>query len=1215
MRAAPAMVLATWLCLAGMPCDAAPTSLVGDRDAIATEDGAVVALEVDPYDASAWIATDHSLLLHIARDGTQIRRTLLPAIGGPVAIALDQSVWAVAGDQLLHFASDGRWLAARPFPRDADADAAPIALSVDSLGDQLWIATAHTLQRLPLRDPSGSLIDVAEGAIAAMTLDQRSGDAWIVIDKSLVVIGRDGTRRPALVPDLGDIAPDVALLFDSETSSVLVAGSDSLTRIRSTGDLVDRIPLAPDATVVAPAPFRIDPALALVRPPDGAATYDRAAEIVLGVEAYCNGAACGLPPGYAKGLHVDAEMNGVPMVATIGMTNPERASFRPGQPLSAGPNRLTARVTDRFGHRADLPPATLTVIEPAADAPMLKASNKAPTVALTAPANGAAFTAGTSIALIATASDPDGAIAKVEFYRGGTTLIGTATAAPYQYTWPNVVAGNYSLTAKAYDNRKGTTVSASVAIMVSDNRVPIVTLTSPDSGTFFAAGAPIPLTASATDTDGTIARVEFLDGSTLIGVAPAAPFGLSWTTASPGAHSIRARATDDKGATSDSAAAAIVVGQPPLIVVTSPAACSKIDGPVDLVLTADAFSPNDAIVQVDFFDGGALVGTSRGSPWRVTLANASPGSHSITARATDGHGLTATSRPSMASVLGANQPPVVALTSPVDGATFPIGATVNLSATATDADGSVAAVEYHVGASGPLIGRATSAPYASTWSNMSPGSYTLVAIASDDRGATTTSTAIRVTIEANRAPSISLTAPAANASFTAPATIDLAASATDADGTVSKVEFFAGPTLVGTSTAAPYAAHWINASAGAYSITAKATDNLGAAAVSAPVPIAITDNARPTITITSPASGVQYFAPATIDVTATAADSDGTIAKVEFHANGVLIGTASTAPYRVIWDNVPAGSYTLTAVATDNQGGTTTSAATGVSVAAAPTISVDGALDGATIDDDRVEVSGGVHAPPNSAVAVNGVVAHIDDFGQFHANDVPLAPGPNTVTVTITTQDGSSASKSIDITSTGRGAFIVNASPTEGIGALTVNFSIENPDGVAFHHVSADVENDGVLDLTATPADFVQGSYRFGTTYPPGTWTAVIKAYDDQNRVVYATTKSIVVLTPQALQNRLRGVYDALLARLRAGNIAGAMTAFTGSAYEKYNAIFGTLKDSLPTIVDQLGTVVDASFGADIAEYGVVRNTPEGPRRFMFYLIRGEDGIWRIDGM
>ena len=1215
MRAALAMILASWLCLAGLPCEAASPPLHGDRDAIATEDGAVVAIEVDPYDASAWIATDRSLLLHIAQDGTEIRRTLLPAIGGPVAIALDQSVWAVAGDQLLHFASDGRWLAARPFPRGADADTAPTALAVDSLGDQLWIATAHTLQRLPLRDPSESLIDVAEGAIAAMTLDQRSGDAWIIIDKSLLAIGRDGTRRPVLDPEMGDVAPDATLFFDSETSSVLVAGSDSLTRIRSAGNLVDRIPLAPDATVLAPPPFRIDPALALVRPPDGAATYDRAAEIVLGVEAYCNGAPCGLPPGYAKGLHIDAEMNGVPMIAAIGMTNPERVSFRPGRPLSAGPNRLTARVTDRFGHRADLAPANLTVIEPAADAPMLKASNKAPTVALTAPANGAAFTAGTSIALIATASDPDGAIAKVEFYRDGTTLIGTATAAPYKYTWPNVVAGSYSLTAKAYDNRNGTTVSASVAIVVSDNRVPIVTLTSPDSGSFFAAGAPIPLAASASDTDGTIARVEFLDGSTLIGVAPAAPFGLPWTTASPGAHSIRARATDNKGATSDSAAAAIVVGQPPRIVVTSPAACSKIDGPVDLVLTADAFSPNDAIVQVDFFDGGALVGTSHGSPWRVTLANASPGSHSITARATDGHGLTATSRPSMASVLGANQPPVVALISPVDGATFPIGTAVNLSATATDADGSVVAVEYHAGAGGPLIGRATSAPYASTWSNMSPGSYALVAIASDDRGATTTSTAIHVTIEANRAPSISLTAPAANASFTAPATIDLAANATDVDGTVAKVEFFAGPTLVGTSTAPPYAAHWSNASAGAYSITAKATDNLGAAAVSAPVPITITDNARPAITITSPASGAQYFAPATIDVTATATDSDGTVAKVEFHANGVLIGTASTAPYSIIWDNVPGGSYTLTAVATDNQGGTTTSAGIGVSVTAQIAIIPAPGLDGSTVEDDSIVISGVIDAPANSGVVVNGVIAQIDSNGHFYANGVSLEPGANTIVMTLVSQDGQTATKTIAVSSNGVAPFAVSASPTTGLAPLAVTLVINNRANVAFQRIDIDLDDDGAVDYMALPNQFDKGNLGLLATYSAGSHTTRVTVFDADDVMIYTTTRVITVRTAQQQDALLKSVYNGMLDRLRTGRISDALKAVSGDMQDKYNAVFTSLGAALPAAVAELGTLESNWFAADHAEYVVIRDTSEGPRGFLVDFVRGEDGVWRIDGM
>jgi hypothetical protein len=88
-----------------------------------------------------------------------------------------------------------------------------------------------------------------------------------------------------------------------------------------------------------------------------------------------------------------------------------------------------------------------------------------------------------------------------------------------------------------------------------------------------------------------------------------------------------------------------------------------------------------------------------------------------------------------------------------------------------------------------------------------------------------------------------------------------------------------------------------------------------------------------------------------------------------------------------------------------------------------------------------------------------------------------------------------------------------------------------------------------------------------------------------------------------------------MLARLRAGNIPGALNAFTGSAYAKYNAIFTQLEATLPTLVDQIGDIEDISFGADLAELGIVRNTPDGPQRFMIYLIRAEDGIWRIDSM
>ena len=73
-------------------------------------------------------------------------------------------------------------------------------------------------------------------------------------------------------------------------------------------------------------------------------------------------------------------------------------------------------------------------------------------------------------------------------------------------------------------------------------------------------------------------------------------------------------------------------------------------------------------------------------------------------------------------------------------------------------------------------------------------------------------------------------------------------------------------------------------------------------------------------------------APATITLTASAADSDGTIAKVDFYAGSTLLGTATTAPYSVAWNDVGAGTYSLTAVATDNAGATTTSAAVSVTV-------------------------------------------------------------------------------------------------------------------------------------------------------------------------------------------------------------------------------------------------------------------------------------------
>src|SRR6266850_1424379 len=95
----------------------------------------------------------------------------------------------------------------------------------------------------------------------------------------------------------------------------------------------------------------------------------------------------------------------------------------------------------------------------------------------------------------------------------------------------------------------------------------------------------------------------------------------------------------------------------------------------------------------------------------------------------------------------------------------------------------------------------------------------------------------------NAAPAVSLTSPTNGASYAAGDPITLSASAADSDGTITKVEFFAGTNPIGTLTQAPYTFDWIDAPSGSHAFSAKATDDLGAATTSSPVNVTVTARA------------------------------------------------------------------------------------------------------------------------------------------------------------------------------------------------------------------------------------------------------------------------------------------------------------------------------------------------------------------------------------
>jgi hypothetical protein len=176
-----------------------------------------------------------------------------------------------------------------------------------------------------------------------------------------------------------------------------------------------------------------------------------------------------------------------------------------------------------------------------------ESQNKPPTVTLSIPYNIVKYSAPARIKLDATATDEDGKITKVEFFNG-TTRLHTELAYPYGFLWIDVPVGEYSLTAKAYDNSGNVTTSNAIPVSVVKENVPsVVNIVSPADDTTFTGPATMRIIASAKDPNDKISKVEFYNGSTLLRTEYYYPYTYNWLNVKPGSYTITAKAYDDKG--------------------------------------------------------------------------------------------------------------------------------------------------------------------------------------------------------------------------------------------------------------------------------------------------------------------------------------------------------------------------------------------------------------------------------------------------------------------------------------------------------------------------------------------------------------------------------------------------------------------------------------------------------------------------------------------
>ncbi|HSU55070.1 MAG TPA: Ig-like domain-containing protein, partial [Candidatus Dormibacteraeota bacterium] len=187
-----------------------------------------------------------------------------------------------------------------------------------------------------------------------------------------------------------------------------------------------------------------------------------------------------------------------------------------------------------------------------------------------------------------------------------------------------------------------------------------------------------------------------------------------------------------------------------------------------------------------------------------------------------------------------NQPPIVAIDSPTNGASFTTPAIVTIDATASD-DGSVTNVAFFDGAT--FLGQTNNTPYGVT-ANLAAGSHPLTAVATDNLGLSATSSVVNVTVNVgNSPPSVTITNPADNAVFGNTDSVAIRGSAVDSDGTVTNVQVFNGAVLLRTFTSGAFSFNATgiagNLALGTNTLVAVATDNLGARATSGPVHVVV----------------------------------------------------------------------------------------------------------------------------------------------------------------------------------------------------------------------------------------------------------------------------------------------------------------------------------------------------------------------------------------
>ncbi len=638
-------------------------------------------------------------------------------------------------------------------------------------------------------------------------------------------------------------------------------------------------------------------------------------------------------------------------------------------PSVTGTHQLSAIAYDNSGNTTATPVTPIEITAPV---------GSAPTAGMSTPSSGVFLPVGVATTITGTAANADGTTSTVVVFMNGVNLgNATVTAGTWSLAWTPTLQGVVSLSTIVTDDRGNAVLAPAVAVNVTDNTSPVVTLSlSPNTSTVAAsttlpAGATRNIVVNATPATGrAIVRVEFFINGTKVGEDNIAPYTYRYTApTATGQYVFSARATDNTGLARDAQLTFTIssaVGLPPTVNVLTPTNGTSVVPNTAVSLAAAAFATGGTISNVQFYVNGNPANVNSGNgltaaPYIAQFTPTAPGTYVIDAIATDDRANTTISN--SVTITAAFGTPTIAITSP-SGTTTRATPNVPLTITATAQGGSGAAVllvEFLL--DGVQIGTKTAPTvtggsiYSFAWTPTTAqlGAHLLTARVTDTNSLTVTSApAITVTVAnvVGTPPTVTITAPAAagTAGSTAStlqtlSTVNFVANAfaSGTGNTLSSVEFFLNGTSAGlaareqTTNTFRLAYNFgnydftqitpvINGITGAttfpLSLYAIAKDSSGNQTISATVNLTLTtsSSAPPTVGLTS--LGLPSVAQGTAFLmTATPADSDGTVTTMQLYVNGAASGAAIVNPpaqTTVTYTPTAAGNYNLYVVATDD---------------------------------------------------------------------------------------------------------------------------------------------------------------------------------------------------------------------------------------------------------------------------------------------------------